>query len=44
VRPRPDTFYATVAWEARCREVAKLKLTPRETLSDDAMAMVAYRR
>ena len=37
-------LYTTVAWEALCREVAKLKLAPRETLSEDAMPMVAYRR
>jgi hypothetical protein len=30
-------LYTSVAWKAPCREVAKLRLTPREALSEDVV-------
>ncbi len=37
-------LYTSVAWETLCREVAKLNLTPRDALGEEAFPMVAYRR
>jgi hypothetical protein len=38
------SLYTSVEWETLCREVMKLKLTPRAELPDEAQELVAFRR